>query len=174
MVRNFFGSISTVYVSTPTTDLQAANKAYVDSKSSGDMSFLMKKTFNSEIVSNEGLIETTGDLATLTASSGKDMYLAAAKISYGVEEAAAATHKLGVELKINGVIVESFVNLFDSDGSTQGTMGNNYQFINIGQKVEATEIIKLEVITNGGNLYDIEGTIVCVEIDTGVDPTTWL
>jgi len=148
----------TLYSSTPINDTDVANKAYVDSKSSSDVSFLMKKEFAGEIVTNEGQRTAVGDVATLTASAGKDMYLATAKIS-GYEATSGDTK---VELKINGTVIETFFQ--------NGVHSFDYQFRNIGQKVAAGEIIKIEWITEGsGGL--VEGYIECVEVDTGVDPT---
>lgn len=170
MVRAFFGSTTTVYVNTPTTDLQAANKAYVDSKSSSDVSFLMKKEFEGALVHNEGTISATGDLATLTASASKDMYVARAKITFSTE-GTAQSEKSGQEvvLKVNGTIVETCTASISQTGA--GVVNNLvYEFKNMGLKVATTEIIKLEVITLG-TLVTVSGFLECVEVDTGLDPT---
>ena len=171
MVRNFFGSISTVYVSTPTTDLQAANKAYVDSKSSSDVSFLMKKEFNGDLVTNESRRTTTGTLATLTASSGKDMYIARAKVVFVLEGLNDFSFLDTVELQINSVVVETALS---SMGMASGGGGTNstviYEFKNVGYKVIATQVIRLQATVLNANTT-LEGFVECIEVDTGVDPT---
>ena len=138
---------------------------------SGDLAFLVKKEFDSKLRSAEGFKSTTGDLCTLTASGGKDMYIARAKVvMYGLDNISTSGAK--VELKINGTIVETAqgkwaVNTGGGGGSFQTVV---YEFKNIGHKVATTEIIKLEVVTIASNI-DVEGFIECFEEDTGVDPT---
>lgn len=134
-----------------------------------DIEFLAKKEFDGKLRQNDGSLasSTTGDLATLTASSGKDMYLAKAKIS--IISNALANDLVGtVVLKINGVIEET-TKWRLGGGTEKGIEYFTYEFVNIGFKVAATEIIKLEGTVN--TLSQIEGVITCFEEDTGVDPT---
>jgi len=165
----------TLFVSLPTRPNQVANKAYVDSKVNSDVAFLMKKEFESALVSDEGFLSAIGDLASLTASAGKTMYLASAKITYfsNTNLNTGAVGNCQVVLKINDVIIET-TNFSTGVASGSGVGGdpvNVYEFKNIGRSVAATEIIKLEVISLDAAI-DVEGFIECVEVDTGVDPTS--
>ena len=140
-------------------------------KKLSDIEYLSIKEFDSKLRTNEGsVVSTTGDLATLTATAGKDMYLAKAKISAEFIPAGATNDTLIVELKVNGVITETYRGQATHSGSGAALHSDSYEFVNIGQKVLATEIIKLEVITNQNNNWRIEGTIVCFEEDTGASP----
>ena len=135
-----------------------------------DIEFLSIKEFDGKIRSDEGFLSATGDLATLTATSGKDMYLARAKVIFFINsESASVAAGDEVVLKLNGVIKET------SRSTTAGTGGGGgngtviYEFKNIGQKVLATQIIKLEVITLDTQ-SDVEGFIECFEETTGESP----
>jgi hypothetical protein len=136
----------------------------------GDLQFISKKEFDGKIRSAEGALSAVGDLATLTANTGKDMYLARAKITFWGNT---FTGDLGnkVELKVNGTTIETTafsvsVNTGGGGGALQSMV---YEFKNIGHKVLAGEIIKLEV-TVLGTKTDVEGFIECYEEDTGVSP----
>jgi len=136
-----------------------------------DIEYLAIKEFDSKLVENESTQGTgaTGDLGTLTASSGKDMYLASAKCSF--QAATNAGGKAQVELKVNGVIKETAVlHVVSSSGTAngKGSQSMEYEFKNIGQKVAATQIIKLEVISNTTAI--VEGYVQCFEEDTGASP----
>ena len=156
-----------IFVQDPVLPQQAASKAYVDRvKSLGDIAFLSKKSFQGKIVSKEGFLTVTGDLATLTASGGKDMYLARAQITWFSNTTNPSAVADECVLRINGTIIETSKSSLDGD-SMQGLV---YEFKNIGHKVLTTEIIKLEVITLDTET-DIEGFIECYEEDTGADPT---
>jgi len=150
----------TLYCSTPINNTDVANKAYVDSKSSSDVSFLMKKEFEGALVSDEGTLSIAGDLASLTASAGKDMYLARAKITYSPNSATSSIVGDEVVLKINDVIIETseYSATMNSDS---GVGSFSYEFKNMGRKVLATQIIKLEVITLDSQT-EVEGFIECV------------
>lgn len=129
-----------------------------------DIEYLSVKEFEGKLRTDEGTQNgVTGDLGTLTASVGKDMYLAKAKVSWEINDA--ATRVGTVELKINGVAVEKYTFRGESPEFT----ADSYEFVNIGQKVETGDIIKLEVTQSGTNV-DVEGTIVCFEEDTGTSP----
>ena len=135
---------------------------------SGDLAFLSKKEFDGNIVTNQvGRNGTTGDVASITAASGKDLYAAKAKVNMVYD--GAGTSGTVIELKLNAVVKETF----QFDGTVlSGTtpQPTNYEFVNIGQKVAATQTIKLEVILVGTGDH-IESTIVCFIVDTGTDPT---
>ena len=144
----------------------------IKKKKLSDIEYLAIKEFEGKLVYDDGQVTTTGDLATLTASSGKDMYIAKAKVSVMPNTLASGLSPYLVELKINGVTEESFNGVMEADtGVDYAEQGNRqYEFINIGRKVAATQIIKLEVITNTGNDQTFEGSIVCFEETTGESP----
>ena len=142
------------------------NSLWKSGKTLSDIEFLSIKEFDGKIVSNEGHLSATGDLATLTASGSKDMYLAKAKVSFVHD--GVGTSGATVELSINGVVKET--TQFDGAviaGSTPQPV--NYDFINMGRKVATTQIIKLEV-TAIGTGDEIEGTVLCFEEATGASP----
>ena len=122
-----------------------------------DIEYLAIKEFDGKLVHDDLVISAVGDIATLTASSGKDMYLAAAKIA-GIEAVSGTNVVL---LKVNGTEVERFTHT--GSGSFQ------YEFKSIGLKVAATEIIKIEW-TVEGNTGTIGGFIECIEEDTDASP----
>jgi len=128
-----------------------------------DIEFLAIKDFGSKLVKNEGVLSATGDLATLTASSGKDMYIARAKVTWFSNTASPSIIASECVLKINGTIVET------SKVSLSANNSLIYEFKNIGHKVAATQIIKLEVISIDSEV-DIEGFIECFEEATGETP----
>ena len=134
-------------------------------KLGGDLAFVSKKEFDGKLVVNEGVRTATGTLATLTASSGKDFYLAGAQLSW-VKTSATGAFLLKVELQVNGVVKETFV----SQGDTTEHYYPPYHFMQKGIKVIATQVIKLEVVTIG-TTTTVEGSLSCFEEDTGGDPT---
>ena len=141
-----------------------------EKKRLSDIEFLAKKEFDGKLVRNEGTKSAVGTLCTLTASSGKDMYIARAKCIFhantaiGFEEVANK-----VELQLNGIVFETAIISmeFGSGGGSVGAI--EYDFKNIGGKVAATQVIKLEVITMTGSV-DVEGFVECFEETTGASP----
>jgi len=122
-----------------------------------DIEFLAKKDFDGKLVKNMGEQRTTiGTLATLTASSGKDLYVARAGVSVSF-----ASGTIEVELRINGVAVETY--LADLNGS------GNYNFKSIGHKVAATKTIVLEWTVEGVTAT-MEGFLEGFEETTGETP----
>lgn len=139
---------------------------------SGDLAFIAKKEFDGKIRTNEGVVTTNANVATLTATTGKDMYLATAKCSVkGTSISAVA--EVDVELLINGVVHETFI--YRSNYGTGGSVSKNtfdcqaYEFKNIGQKVAAGQIIKLQTVAISN--CEVEGYLECWEESTGTDPT---
>lgn len=142
----------------------------VDEAELSDKMFLAVKEFDGKLRDNEGVkLGVTGDLATLTANTGKDMYLASAKISARHDFSGATNQSYKVELKMNGVIKETAIGTFSLAAAGTGTISQPYEFKNIGKKVAATEIIKLEVIAIGSDI-EIEGFIECFEEPSGATP----
>ena len=134
-----------------------------------DIEYLSIKEFDGKLVKNEGTLSATGDLATLTASSGKDMYLATAKVNVWINADNFNTQIVQIELKANGTVIETFNASFEA--STSLLTGGNvpYTFNIKGVKVAATQIIKLEVISIGANI-DANGQLTCIEETTGDSP----
>ena len=138
-----------------------------------DIMFLAKKEFDGKLKTAEGTLSVAGDLATLTASSGKDMYLAKAYVSATTENAdTAAEVSVTIELKVNGVIKGTWrAQITDRKltNESRASSSVNYQFAMTGIKVAATQIIKLEVIQVGA-LIEANGELVCFEETTGETP----
>lgn len=135
-----------------------------------DIEYLSIKAFEGKLRKAEGNLSATGDLATLTAAAGKDMYIARAKVVFYANVANSAAIGDEVVLKINGVVVETAKYSFDaSTAGAGGVLSFPYTFKNIGHKVTPSQVIKLEVITLDSQT-DVEGFIECNEEPTGVSP----
>ncbi len=134
-----------------------------------DIQYLAIKEFDGKIRSSEGILSVIGDLATLTANNGKDMYLASAKITFTLSTIIVGQANLNnrVDLKINGVLIESA--RYSININSGNLFDLVYEFKNIGRKVLAGEIIKLEAITLG-SVSSVAGFIECFEEDTGNSP----
>jgi len=137
-----------------------------------DIEYLAIKEFDGKLVKNEGFLSATGTLATLTASAGKDMYVASAKVIFYLNVAGGATAIADkVELQINGTVVETATSSQEHTGATSesGIAAWSYEFKNIGYKVTESQVIKLEVITLDSEV-DVEGYVQCIEETTGESP----
>lgn len=134
--------------------------------------FLAKKDFDGKLRQNDSASKTTtGDLATLTANSGKDMYLGKAYCNIRADDINSNSDPVAVvELSINGTVVETYSNSSETSTSANdhGSTSGSHEFIHIGHKVATTEIIKLEVISVTN--CKIDGAIVCFEEATGATP----
>lgn len=141
---------------------------------SGDIAFLAKKEFDGKLRENEGSRSTIGTLATLTATSGKDMYLAKAKVNVFQNSNTAPTTvsaNITIELQANGIVQETYQTILPWDTNPTFSPPNaNYEFVISGIKVSATQVIKLEVTAIGVDV-DVEGVITCFEETTGEDPS---
>ncbi len=133
-------------------------------KKLSDIEFLSIKEFDGKLRSIEGFISATGDLATLTANTGKDMYLGRAKVTVWLNDISQTAVDQTCELKINGTVVETF-----TTGLNTSLLSRTYEFKNVGHKVAAAEIIKLQVTTSDAQI-DWEGFIECFEETTGETP----
>lgn len=132
----------------------------------GNIEYLAIKEFDGKLKSDEGLATSPGDIATLTAAGGKDMYLASAKCVFYTNPAAGFSTADEAVLKVNGVIKET-VKYSQLTAVGNGTF--EYEFKNIGHKVATTEIIKIEAIAVDTDT-EIEGFIECFEEETGASP----
>jgi len=126
-----------------------------------DIEYLSIKEFDGKLVQNDAQTRTTtGDLCTLTASSGKDMYLAKAKIQ---GKTTATNSAVTIQLKVNGVVFEELILLDLAVGDPV-----EFEFVSVGFKVAATQIIKLEVTAI--TTISVNGQLICFEEDTGASP----
>jgi hypothetical protein len=132
-----------------------------------DIEFLAKKEFDGKLRTTEGSLATTGDIVTLTANTGKDMYKA--KIKVVMTGGNNVTSDRGtVELKANGTIVETAVLAAPWDTGEGGSRTHIHEFVWAG-KVAAGQILKLECVAITSNA-NFDGIIVVFEEDTGDDP----
>jgi len=154
-----------------------ANKKYVDDNatknSMGDIEYILKNNFNRNLKYDTASRSTTGDLATLTAGVGKDMYLIFAQINV-TRTALIDSYQTGsVALSVNDVTegfavyaVAGSASSNSSDGTAQIFM--QYKFP-IGFKVSAGQTIRLRV-TNAGASLDVSSEIQCIEVNEGESP----
>ena len=132
--------------------------------------YILQASFDDRLKSDEGFLSAAGDLAALTAASGKDLYLTAAKVVFFANTNSSGTAD-EVVIKINGTVVETVKNSW-LGGSGSGEYTLDYEFKNMGHKVEATQVMKLELISIGA-ATDVEGFIQAIEVPTGENPTTY-
>jgi len=135
-----------------------------------DILFLSTKEFLGKLRHDDGSLSATGDLATLTANTAKDMYLARAKVIFFLNNSNTQSVADAVVLKVNGTIVETAKSTLTMESTFDaGMQVFSYEFSNIGHKVDAGQVIKLEVITLDADT-NVEGFIECFEEDNGVSP----
>ena len=135
-----------------------------------DIEYLAIKEFDGKIVSNEGSkAGSTGTIATLTANSGKDMYLAGAQIIVKRTSATTAANTMTIELQSNSVVKETASISFELAGTS--VTGNTivYNFVIKGIKVAATQVIRLELTAEAGDI-SVDGTLIAFEETTGASP----
>ena len=133
---------------------------------SGDKAFVEQKEREGKLKSDTGILTTTGDLATLTAGAGKDMFISevTCAVTRGVFTSL-LTRNAQIDLKVNGVVVESYIYQdFISSGESKSNSGT-FEFKWRG-KVSAGQIIKLEVITLETDLQ-ATGMVQCYEESSG-------
>jgi len=136
----------------------------------GDIEYLATKEFDGKLRENAGTLSAAGTLATLTATSGKDMYLAKAKVILHRLNVNQNAENADVDLVINGLVQETAILTTNQPATGGGGTGTTiYEFILSGVKVAATQIIKLELNSITANV-DIEGIITVFEEDTGTTP----
>ena len=139
-----------------------------------DIEYLSIKEFDGKLVTNTGQQAdgATGNTATLTASSGKDLYLAKASVTLRADAAQAGVPLFEVTLVANGVIVdrcEATYQANSSNGPPFTPVNLKYDFTVQGIKVAATQTIVIDVVTSDASV-DISGTLVGFEEITGDNP----
>lgn len=144
----------------------------------GDLLFLAVKTFKGKTRDTKGTkVGATGDLATLTATTGKDMYKAKASIVVTKLTLGGTIEHAIVELKANGTSIEIadiYINdeIFQPNSSVDHAAATMaacpFEFKWVG-KVASTQIMKIEVTTCSTNIT-VNGTLEVFEETTGIDP----
>ena len=140
-----------------------------------DIEFLAKKEFDGKLVTNTGQQADggTGNAAILTASSGKDLYLAKASVTLRMDAVSTSFLLPEVTLVANGVVkdrVEATALANSSSGPDLAVNALKYEFTVQGIKVATTETIVIDVVSSDVDI-DITGTLVGFEETTGDDPT---
>lgn len=141
-------------------------KAFIQRRGKlSDIEFLAIKEFGGKLRQNDNVRATTGDGATLTANTGKDMYLAYAQATcYATTPTSAAFAT--VTLNINGVVYETWN--WQSGPNTAGAKIEGSFKFSVGYKVATTQIIKLEVTSDTN--ATVSTAIQCFEEDTSGSP----
>jgi len=136
-----------------------------------DIEFLSIKDFDGKRVDADGAVTITNtttetDVVTVTAGSGKDMYLAGAVCTMFVSDEAAA-HDDVARLVVNATPVEIIAT---ADPGVPGK--HEFNFITKGVKVAATQIIKLTFANGTGSSYEtqVKGKLLLFEEATGDSP----
>jgi len=143
-------------------------------KKLSDIEYLSIKEFGSKLVKNDGSLSATGDLCSITAASGKDMYLASAKINVYAETDNIDDRSITVVLKAGAAGSETIVETFDmilgrDSSGTNGVAGRSYEFNLKGIKVTTTQNIQLEVTVIEAGV-GVNGQLTCFEEATGATP----
>ncbi len=135
-----------------------------------DIQFLAIKEFNGKLVEDEGgqAVNTTGDLATLTADTGKDMYLGKAHASVSLDGLGTTAGVGTIVLKVNGLVKDTWNFALLAGSGEAGTTMDDHEFL-IGFKVVTGQIIKLECTVAGTDVLT-QGQIECWEESTGQSP----
>jgi len=133
-----------------------------------DIEYLSIKEFDGKLRSDEGSATTPGTLATLTANTGKDMYIARAKITFFGDSQDPAIGDT-VELQLNGVTIETSPATLQMATGANNVTPHTYSFENIAHRVTTGQVIRLQV-TILDVQTTVEGFIECFEEDTGTSP----
>ena len=132
---------------------------------------ILQASYDGRLKSAEGFLSAAGDLCSLTAGSGKDLYLTAGKCVIFANVVSGNSFGDEVVLKVNGTIIET--TKFNQTGGTgSGAIILDYKFENLFHKVSAGQILKIEVITLDTET-DVEGFIQAIEVPTGENPTRY-
>jgi len=133
---------------------------------------VLAASFDGRLKSDEGFLSATGDLCTLTASAGKDLYITGAKITfYGNTNSIISTADVA-ELKLNDIVKETSPSSIAGQTTSSGTAIHSYEFKNLFHKITPAQIMKLEVTALSASA-DVEGFIQAIEVPTGEDPTKY-
>ena len=132
-----------------------------------DIEYLAIKEFGGKRVDADNqqtlTTATETDTATQTASAGKDMYLGGATVMFS--KSSSGSNILTMRLYINGVVVE----LIRKVAAVSGDIGF-FNFLAKGNKVAATQIIKVTVDSNATDSIFWGAKLTLFEEDTGASP----
>lgn len=134
---------------------------------------ILQASFDGRLKSNEGFRTTTGDLVSLTAATGKDLYLTRAVADFFNDESNSSDFGSKCELKANAVIKET--DAYSAGQASSGFGGSTsiaYEFKNLFHKVTAAQILKLQVTVIASKTA-IEGFIQAIEVPAGENPVTY-
>ena len=138
------------------------------STSMGDLSLLLLKEFEGKLLFSRSTRTTVGTLGSITASTGKDLYIVSAKITLFLDTIPGEGLST-IFLQINGVVVEILrAKMIVSSGSASAST-YSYEFKSMGHKVTAGQTINIQVSVIDADIT-AEGMIQCFEEDTGVSP----
>lgn len=129
---------------------------------------IVQAEFDGRLKEDEGFLSATGTLCSITAAASKDLYLSAAKVNFHLLAGSAAVQDVVIELQVNGTVVETCHGVVLSTANGYG----EHEFKNLWHKVDATQVLRLEVTTIDANV-DVEGTIQAVEVPDGANPVTY-
>jgi len=109
---------------------------------------------------------TETDIVTVTANSGKDMYLGGAKMNFATTVGSGSTD-VTFRLFVNGVELEKFVFRAKALG-----LEGSFEFLTKGVKVAATQIIKLTGQNSDATSKTVAyyGKLILFEETTGESP----
>ena len=141
------------------------------------MKYILQASLDGRLKSDFGEESTVVDLCTLTAAASKDLYLTAAQVTFYLNVSGGIDTTSRVALVINGIEKEpARVSLNSNHLVSSSRSGGNtsvvYEFKNLGYKVTASQIMKLE-ITAIDTDTDISGFIQAIEVPSGENPTTY-
>ena len=133
-----------------------------------DIEYLSIKDHDGKRVDADATVTITNttelDVVTKTASSGKDMWLGGASISWS-RTVTAGTPRVVFQLYINGAVDERA----DFVDTALGKHGE-YKFLIKGIKVAATQIIKITVDQTSSVSTLVDGKLILFEETTGESP----
>ena len=137
-----------------------------------DIEFLMVQEFNGNLTHDENTVSTATDLVKITAGAG-DMYLAKAKVSVRTE-AAENNGVAIIELQAGAdgsetTIATCAIALSLVAGGEGSNTSDHYEFVMSGNKVTTGQVIQL-VVTSVSADIEVNGELVCVEVDTNASP----
>jgi len=145
-----------------------------EKKRVSDIEFLAKKEFDSKTKEASGVVTVTNSstettIVTATATSGKDMYLAEAKIDWVFEATSVGTFDITFKLVFDTTVKETYVL---SEATTVGERVQ-YVFPIKGYKALATKVIKITMTHSTASSLSrtsATGTLALWEETTGETP----
>jgi len=122
----------------------------------GDIEFLSKKEFDGKLVKADGSATTVSTIITLTASSGKDLYLARARVTAIDTDTGTSLDHVTVILKQDTTVIGTWQAGFGTNSGSSTNIGTGiivakYDFAITGVKVAATKTFTIEISATTGN-----------------------